>query len=360
MRSLKYFAAFQIPVVVMLSLMGAGWWSFAAVVHVYVIIPILDQLLPQSTYNMNKVEEEAARKDTLYDWMLYLLVPFQVGMLIFYLYQVAFAPLTMVELVGNTITMGISCAGLGINLGHELGHRVNKMERMLAKTLLLTTLDMHFIIEHNLGHHKRVATAEDPASAGLGEIVYAFVPKSMVLSYLSAWEIERSRRKRRNKAFWSLNNEMIQMTLIQLAALAAVYFLLSPLAALMYIVVGLIGQALLEIINYVEHYGLSRAKKESGRYERVHPHHSWNSNHAYGRLVLFELTRHSDHHFMAERPYQVLRHFDEAPQLPAGYPAMVLLTLIPPLWFHVMNPRAKAVMQEQYTDFDASGNPLLA
>lgn len=343
MRALKYLTALQIPLVVWATLALPGWWSFLTVVHVYGLIPIIDQVLPKSERNMNAVEEEAARQDRLYDLLLFLIVPIQVGLLAFYLVLLKEGGLTTVELVGNTLSMGICSATLGINLAHELGHRVTRFERFLSKTLLLTTLNMHFIIEHNLGHHKRVATHEDPATGRFGETVYRFVPRSMIQSYLSAWQIESARRRKRALPFWSLRNEMIQMTLIQVVATAIVLAWGGWVVLAGFVVTAVLAQMQLEIINYVEHYGLAREKSEDGRYERVQAHHSWNSNHAFGRLVLFELTRHSDHHYMASRPYQVLRHLDDAPQMPMGYPAMILLSLLPPVWFGVMNPRARRV-----------------
>lgn len=348
MRSLKYLTAFQIPVLVYLSLVLPGWWSFLVVGYLYGIVPIIDELLPRSALNMSAAEEEAARTDRLYDVLLYAMVPFQVALLLVYLQGVASGGLTPVELVGNTLSMGVSNASLSINIGHELGHRASRFERFLAKTLLLTSLNLHFVIEHNLGHHKRVATDDDPASARYGQTVYTFVPRSMWLSYLSAWNIERERRAKRKLPFFSPGNEMIQSTLIQAAALGAAWAWGGWLVAVAYLASALHGQAQLEVINYIEHYGLSRGRREDGRYERVSAHHSWNSNHAFGRLLLFELTRHSDHHYQASRPYQILRDLDKAPQMPAGYPAMMVMSMFSPLWFRVMNPRAERTMLAHY------------
>ncbi len=353
MRALKYLTAFQIPLVVYVSLSMSGMWSFLTLVHVYAAIPLIDQLLPSTEGNMSAVEEETARHERAYDWLLYALVPVQLALLGYYLHLVVDTALSPIELVGNTLAMGISSAVLGINLAHELGHRVSKWDRALAKILLLSSLYTHFIIEHNLGHHRRVATAEDPATSRYGQTVYGFVPRSIWLGYLSAWEIERNRRRKKLKPFWSLSNEMIQLTVLEILAVAAVFGYGGWVALAAFLATSLLGQAQLEIINYIEHYGLRRTRLENGRYERVHGHHSWNSNHAFGRLVLFELTRHSDHHYMGSRPYQVLRHMDNAPQLPAGYPAMILLSLVPPAWFRIMNPRVRETMMEHYGESGA-------
>jgi alkane 1-monooxygenase len=233
--------------------------------------------------------------------------------------------------------MGVSCATLGINVAHELGHRHKAHEKVMAKLLLLTSLYMHFIIEHNRGHHRRVSTPEDPSSARKGEILYAFWFRSVTQAYLSAWKLERGMLQKKGKPFISLHNEMIRFTIFQIAFVIGILLLFGPVATLGFIAAAVMGFLLLETVNYIEHYGLSRKELSPGRYEKTRPVHSWNSDHALGRLMLFELTRHSDHHAYSGRKYQTLRHYDESPQMPAGYPAMVVLSTIPPIWFKVMH-----------------------
>jgi alkane 1-monooxygenase len=237
--------------------------------------------------------------------------------------------------------MGQLCGVFGINVGHELGHRIGKTEQTLAKSLLLTSLYMHFFIEHNKGHHKRVATPSDPSSARYNEPVYVFYFRSIIFSYLGAWRIAASECRKKNRPVLSLYNEMIRFSLIELAAIAAVFYFFGGLITMYFLIAASIGILLLETVNYIEHYGLSRKQLGEGRYERALPVHSWNSDHLVGRLMLFELSRHSDHHFMASRKYQVLRHHEAAPQMPTGYPGMMLLSLVPPAWFYVMNRRIR-------------------
>ncbi|MGZ8545043.1 MAG: alkane 1-monooxygenase, partial [Flavisolibacter sp.] len=188
-------------------------------------------------------------------------------------------------------------------------------------------------------HHKRVATPEDPSSARYGEWLYAFYARSIIFSYLSAWHI--SARDVRKKGFrpLSIHNEMLQFHLIQFAFVAIIFLFFGWLAAVLFLVAATQGILLLETVNYIEHYGLQRRQLEAGKYERTMPAHSWNSNHVIGRVMLFELSRHSDHHFMASRKYQVLRHHEDSPQMPTGYPGMMLLATIPPAWFYVMHKR---------------------
>jgi alkane 1-monooxygenase len=237
--------------------------------------------------------------------------------------------------------MGLLCGVFGINVGHELGHRVNVFEQTLAKALLLTSLYMHFFTEHNKGHHKRVATPEDPSSARYGEMIYLFYFRTIIFSYLSAWHIANEELRKKGKHAFSIYNEMIQFHLIQALLLGLIYWNFGGLITLYFLAAAVIGILLLETVNYIEHYGLQRKATGEGKYERAMPEHSWNSDHVIGRLMLFELSRHSDHHYMASRKYQVLRHHDHSPQMPTGYPGMMLLSLVPPLWFSVMNQKIK-------------------
>lgn len=220
-----------------------------------------------------------------------------------------------------------------------MGHRSTWYEQAMAKVLLLTSLYMHFFIEHNRGHHKHVSTEGDPSSARRGESLYAFWVRSVVGSYFSAWRLEEERLHRRNLPFWSLQNEMLRFQVIQLLCLAGIIAWFGAAVFSCFVVAAVLGFLLLESVNYIEHYGLQREKTKAGGYERVLPAHSWNSNHLVGRIMLFELSRHSDHHYIASRKYQILRHLDESPQMPTGYPGMMLMATVPPLWFWVMNNR---------------------
>ena len=239
--------------------------------------------------------------------------------------------------------MGLLCGVFGINVGHELGHRVNRAEQTLAKILLLSSLYMHFSIEHNKGHHKRVATPEDPSSARYGEWIYGFYFRTLIFGYLSAWQIANAEQKKKNKPAISISNEMVLFHLIEIALVLIILLFFGWLITLYFLTSAIIGILLLETVNYIEHYGLQRKTTGDGKYERAMPEHSWNSDHVIGRLFLFELSRHSDHHYLASRKYQVLRHHDLSPQMPTGYPGMMLLALIPPAWFLIMNKRVKAL-----------------
>jgi len=296
---------------------------------------------PNSGDNLTAEQESSKLVNLFFDVILYANIPLLYGLIWLYLNRITAGGLMTYEIIGMTLGVGVIVGSLGINVAHELGHRTNKFEQFLSKTLLLSALYMHFFIEHNRGHHLKVATSEDPATSRYGESVYAFWVRSTVNSYIDAWKLEAQSLKRLGKSWISLNNEMLVYQLIQLIYLTSIYFLFGWIGLGFGIAIAIVGFLQLETVNYIEHYGLLRKKLPSGRYEHVQPHHSWNSNHDMGRIFLYELTRHSDHHFKATRKYQVLRHFEEAPQLPTGYPGAMLMSLIPPLWFSVMNPRVR-------------------
>ena len=339
MKDLKYLLAYSGPVLMFLGLLWGGWWSFAFVAEAFLLVPLLELVLPHSTENIEPEKESKRSQIFYFDLLLYLHLPILFGMIWMYFAKISFTPVSSFELVGLTVGMGIFLGAFGINIAHELGHRDNKFELLLARLLLLPNLYMHFTEEHNLGHHKNVATPVDPSTSRYGEMIYAFIPRSIFGVWLEAWQLENRRLRRAGISAFHWKNKMIWFHVIQTGYLLFVGLIFGWGTVPFAVLIGLGGIFLLESVNYIEHYGLRRKQLESGRYEPVQPHHSWNSEHAAGRILLFELTRHSDHHFKASRKYQILRHFEEAPQLPAGYPGSIIMALFPPLWFYVMNKR---------------------
>ncbi len=339
MKDLKYLAAYINPMLAITGLILGGWITWGAVIFSFVVIPIFDQIGPVDTTNVDDETRQTLLGKRIFDWLLYLNVPvvfFIVGLFVFTLNN---SLLSTPELVGNLLSVGIVIGSCGINVAHELGHRKSTYEQRLGQLLLIPALYMHFFIEHNRGHHKYVATDEDPASAKKGEWLFSFWIKSLVGGYISAWKLENQRLSKQNESVLSAKNQMIHFTIVQLAYLITLAYFTSWQGVLIVAASGFVGILLLETINYLEHYGLRRNKLENGRYERVRPVHSWNANYQIGRIVLYELTRHSDHHFIASKKYQVLDHHEEGPELPFGYPMMILIALIPPLWFKLMDQR---------------------
>lgn len=338
-RFLKFLIPFVVFAGSIWSFTSHGWVIWLPLLFAWVVIPLFEIFFKPNPSNLGAAEEEIARNDKGYDILLYLVVVCQYYALYAFLTGMKHDSLTWFEIAGRVWVMGLLCGVFGINVGHELGHRVNKFEQFLAKSLLLTSLYMHFFTEHNKGHHKRVATPEDPSSARYNEPVYHFYFRTVIFSYLSAWHIANDEMKKEGKPVFSLYNEMVQFAFIQLAFIALIYFVFGWLVLLYFLAAAMIGALLLETVNYIEHYGLQRRSTGEGKYERAMPEHSWNSNHVIGRIMLFELSRHSDHHYMASRKYQILRHHDNSPQMPTGYPGMMILSLVPPLWFYIMNKK---------------------
>jgi alkane 1-monooxygenase len=244
--------------------------------------------------------------------------------------------------LGLAISAGWT-SGAGINVAHELGHKKGSLERWLARVALAPSCYGHFVVEHVRGHHRDVATPEDPASSRFGESYYRFMTREIPGAFRRAWRLERERLAGLRAAARSIPaTRTCRPGRSACCSGAALLLALGPPVLPFLLVQAVFAYSLLSAANYVEHYGLLRDRGPDGRYERTAPHHSWNSNHVVSNLLLYQLQRHSDHHAWPARRYQSLRHFDEAPQLPTGYFGMFLLALAPPLWRRVMDPRVLA------------------
>lgn len=315
------------------------WWIGPIIV--LIVIPLLDWSIGVDGTNPKDEDYERLSNDRYYRWCTYLMLPVQLIGLVIASYMWAGNELSVLDKLGLAATLGF-VSGIGINAAHELGHRVERMERWLAKIALAQSGYGHFFVEHNRGHHVRVATPEDPASARLGESLWEFLPRSVSGSFRSALALERERLARNGRGWWSVHNHILQawsMTLVLFGGLVAAFgYQVLPWLLLQ----AVIGFGLLETVNYVEHYGLLRARRPNGRYARCSPRDSWNSDHLVTNIFLFHLQRHSDHHANPGRRYQTLRTSEQAPQLPAGYAAMIVLAAVPPLWRRVMDPRVLA------------------
>ncbi len=338
------------PYFLVLLLLALAGWGFgaggsaltAAPLFAFGLIPLVELLLPPKHINPSDEEVATRKSQSRFEVILGVAVLAYLVTWGAFLIQVQSGALQGASYWGAVGVMGVICGGVGINVAHELGHRRSRFAQRVAKGLLGTSFYMHFFIEHNRGHHARVATEEDPATSRRGESLYAFLPRSIVGGFLSAWDLEARLRRRKGHAVWGLKTEMIVYVLLQLGLAGGLYVGGGAALLVAALLSGLGGILLLETVNYLEHYGLRRS--HNGRtYERVRPHHSWNSDHPLGRALLFELSRHSDHNAHPKRPFSALRSFPDAPQLPTGYPGMVLLALVPPAFFAVMDPRLDAM-----------------
>jgi alkane 1-monooxygenase len=320
---------------------GWGLFWFYGPILVFAIFPLLDLAIGTDAANPPDSVIKWLEADRYYRWCTYAFLPIQYAGLVFACWWWSSGKLSTLDAIGLTLTVGV-VSGIAINTAHELGHKRASVERWLSKVALAQSAYGHFFIEHNRGHHVRVATPEDPASARLGESFYAFLPRTVVGSLRSSWELERTRLGRGGHSPWTLRNDILgawAMTVALFAALTAVF----GVVVLPYLLVqAVVGFSLLEVVNYLEHYGLLRGRREDGRYERTRPEHSWNSNSVASNVLLYHLQRHSDHHANPIRRYQALRHMNEAPQLPTGYAGMIVLAAVPPLWRRVMDRRLLA------------------
>jgi alkane 1-monooxygenase len=314
----------------------ALWW-FGPVL-VFGIFPILDLIVGTDAENPPDTAIKWLEEDRYYRWCTYLYLPIQYGGLIFACTLWAGDSLSTVSKLGLAVTMAM-VSGIAINTAHELGHKRASLERWLSKVALATSGYGHFFIEHNRGHHVRVATPEDPASSRFGESFWEFLPRTVAGSLSSAWELEKERLSRTGHGPWTIRNDVLNAWAMTVALFGGLAIAFGPVVLPYLLIQAVIGFSLLEVVNYLEHYGLLRGKREDGRYERCQPEHSWNSNNVASNVLLYHLQRHSDHHANPMRRYQALRHFDAAPQLPTGYAGMIVLAYVPPLWRRVMDHR---------------------
>lgn len=328
--------------------LGGPSWTWTGAVYVYVGIPLLDAVFGKDRQNIGHEGYENVLNDRYFDMLVYSFIYLQYALLGWGAYILATEPLTGIQAFRLMISIGLF-GGTIINVSHELGHRSSRVAQFHAKMGLASVSYMHFFIEHNRGHHVNVATPLDPATARLNQTVYSFWWQSITGSYRSAWQIERKLLAKAGQPVWSHHNDMLWFAfwpIVVCTVLTGITTLFTGTFAwivpVFFLVQSLLAILLLESVNYIEHYGIMRRELSEGRYERVNPLHSWNASHFISNLVLFQLQRHSDHHAYAARPYQVLRHFDESPQLPFGYPLMIIMSLVPPIWFRVMNPRLQA------------------
>ncbi|PRP91397.1 Alkane 1-monooxygenase 2 [Enhygromyxa salina] len=334
-RLAPFFLVFTLPLMLVLGVELGGLWTILPVLLTFGMIPALDAALDQDRVN----PDEARGHSRWFDLPVLAWVPVQLATTAYVLWRLVSGDLSGLEIAGSVVSLGIVNGGGGINIAHELTHRKQALHRAFAEILMTSVSYTHFCVEHVLGHHRKVATPDDPATSRLGESFYRYYPRTLLGGLRSAWLLERERCSKRGIAWWGLRDRRTRYLVVILAVYAGVYLALGGLGLGLFIAQGVVAFSLLEAINYIEHYGLLRRRLDNGKYERVRPEHSWNSAHRVSNYYLFNLARHSDHHYLASREYDRLRHHAEAPQLPTGYAGMVILALAPPLWFRVMDRR---------------------
>jgi len=304
----------------------------------YIFTPIMDAIMGEDPHNPPEEVVSAMMADNYYRFTVYTLIGVAIALFLSFVVFVGTQDLPWWAIAALIFGVGSSSGGVMV-MTHELGHKANKLDRLAAKIGNMIMGYGHFNIEHNKGHHTWVATPEDPASSRMGESFYAFMVRELTGTFKRGIGYERDRLRKQGRSFWSVHNDVLQVYAVTLAMLILFTTLFGPAILLFLIPHHFLAWLALTQANYVEHYGLMREKKENGKYERCQPEHSWNTNHTYSNLLSFHLQRHSDHHAYPQRPYQVLRDYEDVPSLPTGYGGCFAMAFIPPLWFKVMDKR---------------------
>lgn len=338
-----------------LSMKYEDWnifFAFFPLLIIFGLIPVLDILIGKDPVNPNEEEVEKLSNEGFYHWITLSCLPLYFMTLLSSGYILAsWTDLTLIGQIGFIISQGVVGGIIAINVGHELIHKPTRLEQLTGGLLLSLVSYAGFKVEHIYGHHVNVSTPLDASSAKFNQSLYHFLPRAFLYNFLNAWNIQKKRLNNNNRSLLSIKNELLWyylFTILVASICGGLFWLWGSTFAygvLFFIAQSVVAFTLLEVVNYIEHYGLHRKETTHGRFERVTPEHSWNSNYLLTNMFLFQLQRHSDHHAYAARRYQVLRHYDTSPQLPFGYATMVLLALIPPIWRAVMNPRVKRYYQ---------------
>lgn len=341
-RALPFALSFTFLPVAVLAMVYGGFWTYAGAIYGLMLIPFVDYFGGLRIENADPYSGEG--EFLAYRVLTWLWVPAQLGIIFGMIAVAGTGRLSQGEIIAAMASIGLMTGGAGITYAHEMMHQTNRFERALSEVLMTSVLYGHFCVEHVHGHHIHVATPRDPVTARSGESLYAFLPRAVSGSFFSAWRIVQERLARRGHGIWHRSNPFWRYLLAYAIFTGTAYALAGWFGMALFVLQAVVAFILLEIINYVEHYGLMRRIQSDGRYERVEPHHSWNASHRITNYFLINLQRHSDHHTNPRRRFPILQHYgeEEAPQLPFGYPAMLIVALIPPLWFRLMDPKVEA------------------
>jgi len=356
---------FSLPFLFPIVTYYAGSWGnfYPTITLIFMTVPLLEIVCGLDGDNPNAQQAQALTEQKSFRWVTFVWMPFQFGFLVWCCWAFATFPIGLLDRLAFIISVGLNCGALGINISHELIHRSEINEQRLGKCLLMMVCYGHWYIEHLRGHHKHVSTPNDPATARCGQTFYQFWWQSVKGTWWSAWDLEKVRLAKQGEGVWSVHNEILALCAGSALCAAASYAVFGTLGLIMFLGQSFIAFSILELVNYIEHYGLARRpllvtdKTGKVRYEAVNVIHSWNADSKITNLFLFKLQRHSDHHAYASRRYQILRTFENSPQMPTGYAGMITMALIPPLWFYVMNPRVEAFQRVSQAEELKSESP---
>ncbi|SHI66853.1 alkane 1-monooxygenase [Desulfatibacillum alkenivorans DSM 16219] len=340
MQLVRFCLVFLVPLGAVISYFNGGYHLLIPPLAVFVLLPLFDYVFGLNVYNPDPGEEKILELDRRYRWITFAAVPVQVGLVFWGAWAFTHGSLNWWDRLVFAYGVGLSSGIMGINLSHELIHKVNnRVEPLLGRIMLWTVLYSHWAVEHVAGHHRYVATPEDPATARFGESFWQFLPRTVIGGMESAWRIESEMVESRGGNKYGWDNRILRYFTAQGILIAFMAYWLGLPGVIFLLIQAATAVLLLELVNYVEHYGLVREQNSDGSYEEVKPHHSWNSAHRVTNYFLFNLQRHSDHHYRPNRRYQILRHWEDAPQLPSGYAGMLVLAYFPPIWRKFMDHR---------------------
>ncbi len=351
LKAYGYLSVFLIPLLIPGSIFAAhnfghvNAWMWLPMFCLFVLLPSADYLIGRDTLNPDIEQSARLESDHYYRGLTLLCVPVYLASLFFamdfFATHTLNGELSLFGQIGWILSQGVIGGVVAINVAHELIHKSEALESNAGGVLLASVCYGTFKVEHVRGHHVHVSTPLDASSARYGQNVYGFVMQSIPRNIRAGFSLEAKRLQKTGKSAWSWHNESLRWTLLSVVFAALGFALAGWLGVAFFLAQSVVAFLTLEVINYVEHYGLERKQQPDGRYERTTHLHSWNSSYLLTNLMLFQLQRHSDHHENPKRRYQALKHYDASPQLPGGYASMFLLALVPPLWFAVMNPRVK-------------------
>lgn len=321
---------------------GGGWFAFWPLVALFVLIPTVDALIGRDPTSPPVEDVPRLERDRWYPSIVLLFVPLQIASVVFGAWVFANGELLWFEQLAWAASIGVVGGVAAINVAHELVHKDTRLQRAAGGVLLSTVNYASFKVEHVRGHHVHVGTPKDPSSARYNQSIYSFLSAALRHNVVNAWRLEATRLAGKGHGAWSWRNELLGWWALTALFVLALIWAFGTTGIVFFVIQSFVACSQLEVVNYIEHYGLRRRQRDNGRYEPVSSAHSWESNHLLTGLLLLHLPRHADHHLHANRPYQVLRYHEESPQMPCGYAAMFWLALCPPLWRRVMNPRVDA------------------
>lgn len=312
-------------------------FAYATILVIFGLLPVLDYVIGHDSVSPSEDEQKILDQQLYYRWLTLLCLPLLYTLVFLGAAVFSSAYFNLWGKIGWVLSVGIVTGGIGIVVAHELVHKNTWYEKNSGGLLLALVCYGTFKVEHLRGHHVCVGTELDASTAKYNQSLYSFLLQTFRHNFINGWRLEILRLKNKGLSPFSMQNELLCWYGVSITIAALLTFLFGWQALAFFLLQSFVAITLLEITNYIEHYGLQRKKLANGRYEHVTPMHSWNSDYLLSNLILFQLQRHSDHHVAAKRRYQSLIHKQTSPQLPAGYPTMVLLALVPPLWYKIIH-----------------------